>query len=396
MVSITVDKAPRTLLVACFLAWKALLLTIAIISPQPGYDTSTRLLFKGHGIRNVEVSSPDVYSPPGTHAPAQGLPDLVMRLLLALTRWDTIYFASIAERGYVYEQEWAFGWGFLKFLSFLGTNIPLTTEKLYNVLIHGIILANVSHLISIILLFQLALALQTSASNGKVYFAFICAALHIFTPAGIFLVAPCPEALFSLLSFAGYLLYVYSWIDTGLQYHGPIQDLYLILSGFCFGLAATVRGNGLLSGIIYFYDALIWLIVSAERLVRIRVFNISALRPELHAQLSSIRQRRLPATVTAGMLVGIGFAGPQYIAFQQFCGSHILEKRPWCHAFPPSIYSWVQSHYWNVGFLSLLSCQTYNEHAFLHPETKSEAPDQDRNAKGLQDNMDFDINRAFE
>jgi hypothetical protein len=43
------------------------------------------------------------------------------RLLQTLTRWDAIYFASIAERGYVFEQEWAFGWGFTRLLSFLGT-----------------------------------------------------------------------------------------------------------------------------------------------------------------------------------------------------------------------------------------------------------------------------------
>jgi phosphatidylinositol glycan class V len=114
MTFITVKGSPRTSLTVLFLAWKVILLTIALVSPGPGYDTSTKLLFKGHGIQDVELPLREVYSDSPSHAPTPGLPFLVGRLLQALTRWDAIFFVSVAERGYNFEQEWAFGWGFLR------------------------------------------------------------------------------------------------------------------------------------------------------------------------------------------------------------------------------------------------------------------------------------------
>ena len=84
---------PRITLLIIFILWKALLLSIACLSPT-SYDSSTEILF-GH-----DSSIP-----------------LVVR---KLTRWDAIYFMHIAERGYVYEQEWAFGWLHTRGLSFLG------------------------------------------------------------------------------------------------------------------------------------------------------------------------------------------------------------------------------------------------------------------------------------
>jgi phosphatidylinositol glycan class V len=80
-------------LVALFSAWKALLLVVAYASPGPGYDTSTSLLFDRYQTHSVSFL--------GTH---------LERLLLRLTRWDAIYFASSSERGHLYEQEWAFSW----------------------------------------------------------------------------------------------------------------------------------------------------------------------------------------------------------------------------------------------------------------------------------------------
>ena len=40
----------------------------------------------------------------------------------------------------------------------------------------------------------------------------------------------------------------------------------------------------------------------------------------------------------------------QYSAYRVFCLGD-TQPAPWCDSFPPSIYSYVQSKYWNVGFL---------------------------------------------
>lgn len=97
------SKAPHLSLTCAFLAWKCLLLVVALLSPGQGYDTSTSLLF--------EIVSSQL-SPSSSWVQV-----LKQRLANRLVRWDAIYYVSIAERGYLYEQEWAFGWGFTRLIS---------------------------------------------------------------------------------------------------------------------------------------------------------------------------------------------------------------------------------------------------------------------------------------
>ena len=87
---------PKKFLFTSFITWKLLLLCIAITSQGPGYDTSTVLLHSDLDLANIERGS--------GWKPAARLRNLV--------RWDAFYFTQAARRGYLWEQEWAFGWGF--------------------------------------------------------------------------------------------------------------------------------------------------------------------------------------------------------------------------------------------------------------------------------------------
>ena len=87
---------PKKFLVLSFITWKLILLCIALISPGPGYDTSTVLL---HSELDLAQAKPGSGWEP-------------MSRLRSLVRWDAIYFTQLARRGYLWEQEWAFGWGF--------------------------------------------------------------------------------------------------------------------------------------------------------------------------------------------------------------------------------------------------------------------------------------------
>lgn len=96
---------PKISLVICCTAWKSLLLFVALLSPGLGYDTSTTLLYP-------EKPSVDSLSLPG---------GLSNPWLTNVVRWDAIYFTQIARRGYLWEQEWAFGWGFTKLIASIGS-----------------------------------------------------------------------------------------------------------------------------------------------------------------------------------------------------------------------------------------------------------------------------------
>ena len=196
-----------------------------------------------------------------------------------------------------------------------------------------------------LILHQLVLVVVPSTSKRRSQLAFLAAALHIISPAGIFLIAPYTESPFAFLNFLGQLLYVYSWPRHGGE-HGVVHDIAIVLSGLCFGVSATVRGNGLLSGILFFTDVVVWLAVRLEDDLQIRLLNIARCSPSLLAEIRSIPFRRLPATIFAGLLLAIGFSGPQYIAYLQFCSTEHEHKPLWCQKIPPSIYSWVQNHYW--------------------------------------------------
>ena len=84
-----------------FLFWKLLLFAAAIVSPGNGYDTSTALL-------------------------SQAEPGVIGKLV----RWDAVYYTKTAQRGYVFEQEWAFGWGLTRLLHFTAKCNPASTEWL--------------------------------------------------------------------------------------------------------------------------------------------------------------------------------------------------------------------------------------------------------------------------
>lgn len=199
--------------------------------------------------------------------------------------------------------------------------------SLHYYVLAGIVVSNICHLLSVLVLYRL-LTLVLEPQRRQII-PFIAAVLHILTPASLFMCAPYAEAMFSFLNFTGMLFYAQSrtMAETGKSSLG--EDLLKISSGLSFAFAALMRSNGLLSGTIFLYDV-------ARYLPRL-----------MSAQLSIHDVRRVTVTCVAGILLALGFIGPQYLAYVEFCyrGSG-TGTRPWCERHLPSIYSWVQSHYW--------------------------------------------------
>lgn len=322
---------PYQALIIVFVAWKSILIAVAACSPGSGYDTST-FPFQLH-----EDHPAQEYGSVAT---------ILSFLSAKLTKWDAIYFTTISNRGYLYEQEWAFGWGFTRVIAFFSHGMLTSANSIATcwVLIDlrklgfeygflesfvGISIAHASHFLAVLALYNLAKSIFPGPSGSKM--AFIAACLHVISPAGLFLSAPYSESTFAFLNFLGCLLFAKSF---GLGNHFDIYgDAFLAASGLILGTATTMRGNGLLNGLIFLEEAF--------RLV-------FALKDGL--KLSILR--RLLATGFGGLCIAVGFLAPQYIAYEEFCVNHTFTSnynhtsRVWCERQLPSIYSFVQDYYW--------------------------------------------------
>ena len=157
---------------------------------------------------------------------------------------------------------------------------------------------------------------------------FVASVLHICTPASLFLSAPYAESLFSLLNLAGMLCYAESKATANPGFISFQEVAYKLSSGLLFAVSTTIRSNGLLSGLVLLYDVARYL-------------------PQLLLLRSSVHDIcRIIVTCISGTLIAVGFVGPQYLAYLDYCRINNSVMRPWCEKSIPSIYSWVQSHYW--------------------------------------------------
>lgn len=98
---------PLWSLTLVFVLWKSLLFLVVTACPGPGYDTSTSLL---PYLNRSTGPAADVGAASGAFP-------------LKFIRWDPIYFVHIVQHGYVYEQEWAFGYGFTSIWRFFASRI---------------------------------------------------------------------------------------------------------------------------------------------------------------------------------------------------------------------------------------------------------------------------------
>jgi phosphatidylinositol glycan class V len=325
------ERVHKWQLVALFVAWKCLLFVIASYSPGPGYDTSSLILSNPSRHRHTELAGWSWAD----------------RIAINHFRWDSLYFVKTAQRGYVHEQEWAFSWVYSAvvrtavkceraYLYKSRTDVlealsPNPEPPLLQYVWAGIAVSNISHFVSMLILFKLVNVLLGESRGART--SFIACALYVISPAGIFLSAPYGEALFAALNLGGMLCYVQARAVAHSNKSWTFrQDAEVVSSALLFGLATWIRGNGLLSGLIFLFDVA----SAAPRIVRM--------------QSGSSDLRRVTVTLVAGVLLGIMAIIPQYIAYNDYCnGVDDSGTRPWCYKTIPSIYTWVQSEYWLVA-----------------------------------------------
>lgn len=331
-------RHPIWSLTFAFALWKALLLVAVTACPGPGYDTSTSLL----PYRDTDTGAGASI---GVGASAR------LSSILKFVRWDSIYFAHVVEHGYVFEQEWAFGYGYLRFLEFLTScmiipiilhlrSIPEESHansqlvfdssaqvgKVLQFAWVGVALSHLAHYLSVLALYRLSVNVFGDRTPTQKLICFLSAVLHIISPAGAFLSAPYGEPLFSFLNISGWYLYSSSFLDDGAGKKFT-REVKLLGAAVLFAVATTVRSNGILSGFLFAYDA-VW-----------------QLRRVLSHGLSWDVVVRLGVIVVGGCVVALGFVLPQVVAYTTYCLPDST-ARPWCQWTIPSIYGWVQEQYW--------------------------------------------------
>eukprot|EP00850_Spirogloea_muscicola_P018569 SM000171S03258 [mRNA] locus=s171:210545:212852:- [translate_table: standard] len=187
----------------------------------------------------------------------------------------------------------------------------------------GLAVSNAAFAAAAVLLYKLSVTVL-----GDEELARTAAALFCLNPASAFFSAIYSESLFAALSFGGLWLYASS-----------LRTRWL--AAVLFGLSGLTRSNGVLHAGYILFDGL----------------HAALLRHRPGSQLL----RGMLVTTWAQLVLALGpFVGFQVYGYRQFCtatgqvdaaGNYAAVPRPWCHHHLPYLYSFVQSHYWGVGFL---------------------------------------------
>lgn len=216
----------------------------------------------------------------------------------------------------------------IKLSGFPAVSLLVDLPPLYHHALAGIIIAHAFHLLSVLLLFALTLQLFPSSYPARYWIASVTAYLDILSPAGLFLSAPYSESPFAAFNIAGMLLCVRCWTSDSSP---KLHSLGIAMAGICFGIACTVRGNGLLSGAVF-----------------VEPFILSCTDLLFRGNRSFDTLVSLAAYGVAGCFTLAGSIYPQYLAYTQYCAElpTVTQARPWCSRTLPSVYTWVQEQYW--------------------------------------------------
>ncbi|KAK3030113.1 hypothetical protein RJ639_038862 [Escallonia herrerae] len=240
--------------------------------------------------------------------------------------WDSVYFVRIAQCGYEYEQSYAF-------LPLLPACISLLSRTGFAPLVPLVgrraVLGISGYAINNIAFIFAALYLHRQVSVWSSIWAFMlslvvlkdpeaalrASILFCFNPASVFYTSIYTESLFALLSIGG----VYHLMLGA----NNIATVFLALSG-------SARSNGVLNaGYICFqtmhsaYDAII-------------------LKKNAHSALQV-----LIGGAFRCVCIFVPFIAFQVYGYRNMClGRSPDEIRPWCRARLPSLYNYIQSHYW--------------------------------------------------
>ena len=247
--------------------------------------------------------------------------DVVTETVLGgFDNWDSEYYIYIAQNGYTFLQSMAFfplyplliwlvGRIFLFPLSFI-----IVDRSLF--LVAGTLVNMCVFPLSTVALYQLTLFI-----SGSKRFSIITILLFCVNPASVFMSAVYTETLYAFCTFTGLYFFTKHCVWK---------------ASMCFSLATATRSNGIvLAGYIVYYHL--------DRLYRsANILKVTCFLTTVHNCILQCAVVTLPFFI---------FQWYSYWKFCQVPASTGEEVYEWCHWTLPLSYSYIQEHYWNVGFL---------------------------------------------
>lgn len=260
-------------------------------------------------------------------------------LLGGFRRWDAHHYLHIAQYDYTFEHSLAF----YPLFPFLINILTTPATHLLPLLSFRELALVIAIVLNIFFFVQAAHTLYSLTVHHIKHHAAIAVLLFCLNPASIFFTAPYTESLFSWLSFSVMLC------ASQRRFGAALWPL-------CASIAC--RSNGFINlGFVLFFGGMDWL-------------------AELYRTLKEKEFRWKQHTVVLKMIGAIGtalftFFLIQYYQYYKFCvqiqpnipgflKEHAIAKgyvvpggnlSEWCGWTVPIAYSYVQNHYWNVGFL---------------------------------------------
>ena len=251
--------------------------------------------------------------------------DIITEALLGgFDNWDAEYYIYIAQNGYTFLQSMAF-FPLYPMLMWLVARVALFPLNLLLEERSVFLIAGTLVNLCVFPLAAVALYLLTLFVSQNQRFSILTIILFCVNPASVFMSAVYTETLFAFCTFTGlYLLaYHYSWSAT-----------------LFFSLASATRSNG---------------IVLAAFIAYFHLYR-------LYSTLYSVSKTSVPQIAKAIIIctlqcivIVLPFLLFQAYSYWIFCR---LPTTPgesgtyeWCHWMLPLSYSYIQQHYWNVGFL---------------------------------------------
>lgn len=281
-------------------------------------------------------------------------------LLSVTVRWDSHFFVSIAADGHAYEKNHAFFELYPRVLSF-GTraiqSIFPSADFLPTLLIFALLLNLALNVANTIMLYGIT-KMKFPAHGDR--FCYIVSVLYQFTPSSAFYTAVYTESFFSFFILA--YLYIFNsrmeaipLADRGVNlFTKPSAYAFSLVPSFILSTAVFVRSNGML-----------WVAIVGFPILEAFTLNLFS----LFTQQKQKKNRQGKDAFSFAVLFNTLMWGILHIIIAVIPFALELSKSAsiycktanddiygspasWCVGPFPNVYSYIQSQYWQVGFLT--------------------------------------------